>query len=1144
MGLMCDPAVQPAKSAVPTEDMLLTAWTGHGDRQALGELFVRCRPRAYALARGICGPAAAEDVVQEGFLKAMRGARTWSGRQAVGWLLAVVANTARNQVRGEIRRLRHETAAPPPPPGREPSVDLDLGDAVRAALDELPVRERSALELRFLAGLDVQATAEALDRPYKTVHGQIERGLERLRGLLGRRGYALGTAALALALAESGHSAEPAGLAAAVQRVAETGPLPPSVWPMAVAAGLLAAAGAIFAIWLLRTEAPPAVASHDPPPAPLVGILDQQVDIRFVHDRVDEALMVLAGAVPAGQRLRYAILSPLQKEGMDPSLFGPLGGVVWRPAGLVSVRTALDVITAQAGLAWSMPHDAVVVYRPAPVDAVRMRAALEEIGRDIPARQSEERPGEMDLGVLASGDGFWAWPKYYFVPEQLKAWPDQKEILRAAGSTPEGVMALVDGALDPTRPWLGRVVTPCLATSIWATFPHATTPAQITPSRITPLEAIVGEEQGAAALRCLRALAVRTQELQGTLSQATLAARVAAVVQPPGAADAIAALLDRGPPTSIHYGVRWYVALGLSLALLDDQRAQDRLTGLLVCGDGGITSSAKLPDVALGEEERMREWSIFAGFRQGHADSDPLGREPIIAALGIGGAWDVLAGCGRFDALGWSRRPEVARRLAREPVATPEQAARVALALLRLGAAAVPPGLAEALTVGTTPEQGPVIATALIRGGGRPAVEAVLAWAGTEADPHDWRTRCAGEALALAEDPLVPPRLAEALTAPRPGTARAAAIGLALSRQPGAAELLRHALAILDPADPRALDWWAAAYAGRDEVLALAAVAEVRRRGADGVDIFKGLGLPRTAEALRAGWALVTQADVDPALRLAAVRALPQGPAAAAAQDEAIAAVLGLSEASSPELRVAALLAGNPLQGPAARTMLCTILATDSTAWVRASAAYAVTVHDLQNEYPVDDVARVCAVRLRQDPSPQVRAYLAIGISDVDVLTKALAAETHPRVREALALQLGQCLLAEEESKDTAIRSLAGSLVANERDAAARHALQGLADGRRVAALRIGSDGAVSSSVSQPTVAAFRPDFAVDERNVTGVGEAAGYDVEVIGDTVIEKRYRSSTVMGQTNEHSWSRTHIPPRRLADDEEPTLPISDG
>lgn len=56
---------------------------------------------------------------------------------------------------------------------------------IRAALQQLPPRQRAVLVLRFLDGLSVQQTAEILNCPEGTVKAYTSRGLTTLRAVMG-----------------------------------------------------------------------------------------------------------------------------------------------------------------------------------------------------------------------------------------------------------------------------------------------------------------------------------------------------------------------------------------------------------------------------------------------------------------------------------------------------------------------------------------------------------------------------------------------------------------------------------------------------------------------------------------------------------------------------------------------------------------------------------------------------------------------------------------------------------------------------------------------------------------------------------------------------------------------------------------------
>ncbi len=108
------------------------------------------------------------------------------------WMLRIVANEAKNHLRGRARRSQREqrygswvvTAAPDP----EVSV-LDAEDAhgLGVALGRLGARDRQVLAYRYFAGLSEAETALALDVAAGTVKSRTARALARLRAEMGQR---------------------------------------------------------------------------------------------------------------------------------------------------------------------------------------------------------------------------------------------------------------------------------------------------------------------------------------------------------------------------------------------------------------------------------------------------------------------------------------------------------------------------------------------------------------------------------------------------------------------------------------------------------------------------------------------------------------------------------------------------------------------------------------------------------------------------------------------------------------------------------------------------------------------------------------------------------------------------------------------
>lgn len=147
-----------------------------GDPACLGGFFEAWGDRLYRLALRLTGePAAAEDVVQEAFLKLMAGADRIEGRSRLAtWLYRVAYNASIDRLR-EQKRLQpvpsEDDEQPLPMP--ETLVEFRLSpeamarDAeTRAALDEaiaaLPPLLRAAFLLRDVEGLSTAEAAEAL----------------------------------------------------------------------------------------------------------------------------------------------------------------------------------------------------------------------------------------------------------------------------------------------------------------------------------------------------------------------------------------------------------------------------------------------------------------------------------------------------------------------------------------------------------------------------------------------------------------------------------------------------------------------------------------------------------------------------------------------------------------------------------------------------------------------------------------------------------------------------------------------------------------------------------------------------------------------------------------------------------------------
>jgi len=164
-----------------------------GDRDAFAVLVARHQDVAFRTAWVVCGDAAdAQDAAQEALLKAYLAlGRFRDGAPFRPWLLAIVANEARNRRRSAGRRahlaLRAGTAqAEHAAPGADVAVLAGVRrEALLAALGRLGPDHREVLALRYLLDLSEGECAAVLRRRPGTVKSRASRALRRLRAELG-----------------------------------------------------------------------------------------------------------------------------------------------------------------------------------------------------------------------------------------------------------------------------------------------------------------------------------------------------------------------------------------------------------------------------------------------------------------------------------------------------------------------------------------------------------------------------------------------------------------------------------------------------------------------------------------------------------------------------------------------------------------------------------------------------------------------------------------------------------------------------------------------------------------------------------------------------------------------------------------------
>jgi len=131
-------------------------------------------------------PAMAEDVVQEAFCGLYRRWPRLSGPdKALPYVRMSVLNGCRTVLRHRARRAGTPMAEAVAPSAETDALAGEEHRAVLAGLRDLPPRQREAIALRFLAGLDDAEIAETMGISRGTVKSTISRGLAALATNLG-----------------------------------------------------------------------------------------------------------------------------------------------------------------------------------------------------------------------------------------------------------------------------------------------------------------------------------------------------------------------------------------------------------------------------------------------------------------------------------------------------------------------------------------------------------------------------------------------------------------------------------------------------------------------------------------------------------------------------------------------------------------------------------------------------------------------------------------------------------------------------------------------------------------------------------------------------------------------------------------------
>jgi RNA polymerase sigma-70 factor, ECF subfamily len=172
----------PSSETAPLPDETVVRRVLAGETALFELIMRRYNQRLYRAARAILrDDAEAEDVVQETYLRALRGMTAFEWRSSFAtWLTRIAVHEAS----ARRRARRREIPSPVEVDHEESAMSLrrrEAGAMLREHVDALPASMRVVLVLRAVEGLGTRETAECLGLPESAVKVRLHRAKATLR---------------------------------------------------------------------------------------------------------------------------------------------------------------------------------------------------------------------------------------------------------------------------------------------------------------------------------------------------------------------------------------------------------------------------------------------------------------------------------------------------------------------------------------------------------------------------------------------------------------------------------------------------------------------------------------------------------------------------------------------------------------------------------------------------------------------------------------------------------------------------------------------------------------------------------------------------------------------------------------------------
>jgi RNA polymerase sigma-70 factor (ECF subfamily) len=211
--MQSEPAVAAARLSL--SDARTLAALRAGDERIFRDLFARSYPMMKRVARAyVASDAVAEEIVQETWMAIVTGIDRFEGRSALGtWIFSILTNQAKTHSAREKRALPLSCVVPsdadapavdpdrfqkdddawpghwatPPRPWQKPErrvLSLEARDRLKAAMAQLPDRQRMIVGLRDVEGHSAEEVCELLGLSQENQRVLLHRGRSRLRAVL------------------------------------------------------------------------------------------------------------------------------------------------------------------------------------------------------------------------------------------------------------------------------------------------------------------------------------------------------------------------------------------------------------------------------------------------------------------------------------------------------------------------------------------------------------------------------------------------------------------------------------------------------------------------------------------------------------------------------------------------------------------------------------------------------------------------------------------------------------------------------------------------------------------------------------------------------------------------------------------------